>query len=414
MQRRPLRLINLLLNDMKRILIITVYFPPFLNMRAIRASKISKYLEREGWDVYVLTADGLNLEKGLPIEIDEKKILRVSFKKEPSSIPSGLKKSSFVKKFLNYQDRFLKWYFKALNVGREILSEKEFSIILSFSPPYPSNLLASRLSREFNLPWIAEFGDLWSENYYLKRVFPLSIFEKSLEKIVMKRAVSLISVSELLCSKLRENHGKEVFLFPHFFDEEDYEGEFKPYEIFTLTYTGHLYPYQDFKTFLTALKKIKNEGILESIKVKFYSYNYLEIKEWFKDFSELPIEINPQIPYREIIREQMSSSALLFFSIKNPEKTTENPIKGKIFSYIGSRKPVLVVGEDEGGKFLEKAGIGKICKNENEIMETILKWCKEFEEKKIVTMRNSFDWKEYSYKNRISELSNYLERFLKR
>ncbi len=399
---------------MRKILIITVYFPPFLNMRAIRASKISKYLEREGWEVYVLTAEGLNLEKGLPVEIKEENILRVKFEKGSHSIPLSLKKPPFLRKFVNFQDRFLKWCGKALRVGREILSEKEFSIILSFSPPYPSNLLASKLSREFNIPWIAEFGDLWSENYYFKRGFPLSIVERLLEKRVMKRAVSLISVSELLCSKLKESHGKEVFLFSHFFDEEDFEGEFTPYEIFTLTYTGHLYPYQDFKPFLSALKKMKNEGILGSIKVKFFSYNYLEIRKWFKDFSDLPIEINPQIPYIESIREQMSSSALLFFSIKNPEKTTENPIKGKIFSYIGSRKPVLVVGEDEGGKFLERAEIGKICKNETEIRETILKWCKEFEEKKKVTMRNSFDCEKYSYKNRISELSNYLERFLKR
>lgn len=399
---------------MKRILLISVYFPPFLNMRAIRASKIAKYLGREGWDVYVLTADGINLQRGLPVEIDENKILRVSFRKESSSIPEGLKKSSFLKKFVNFQDRFLKWYKKALKTGRVIISEKELSIILSFSPPYPSNLLASKLSKEFNLPWIAEFGDLWSENYYLKRSFPLSIFERLLERRIMKRAVSLISVSELLCSKLRESHGKEVFLFPHFFDEEDFEEKFTPYEFFTLTYTGHLYPYQNFMTFLNALKLMKEEGALENIRVKFFSYNYFEIQEWFKDFSDLPVEINPQIPYRESIREQMSSSALLFFSIKNPEKTTENPIKGKILSYIGSRKPVLVVGEDEGGEFLERAGIGKICKNEIEIRETILKWCKEFEEKKKVTMRNSFDWKEYSYKNKISELSNYLERFLKR
>lgn len=399
---------------MKRILIITVYFPPYLNMRAIRASKIAKYLEREGWNVYVITAEGLNLERGLPVEMKEENIFRVKFEKESQPIPSRLKKSPFLRKFVNFQDRFLKWYKKALKVGREILSEKEFSIILSFSPPYPSNLLASKLSEEFNLPWVAEFGDLWSENYYLKRTFPLSFLEEILEKRVMKKAVSLISVSDLLCKKLKDIHGKEVFLFPHFFDEEDYKEEYKSYEFFTLTYTGHLYPYQDFISFLSTLKTMKNEGFSGNFRVKFYSYNYLEIREWFKEFSELPIEIHPQIPYPESIKEQMSSTALLFFSIKNPEKTTENPLKGKIFSYIGAKKPVLVIGEDEGGRFLEKIGIGKICRNEREIRETLEKWYEEFEREKRVKVSDSFDWRNFSYKNRISELSNYLKKFLKK
>lgn len=399
---------------MKRILIITVYFPPYLNMRAIRASKIAKYLEREGWNVYVITAEGLNLERGLPVEMKEENIFRVKFEKESQPIPSRLKKSPFLRKFVNFQDRFLKWYKKALKVGREILSEKEFSIILSLSPPYPSNLLASKLSEEFNLPWVAEFGDLWSENYYLKRTFPLSFLEEMVEKRVMKKAVSLISVSDLLCKKLKDIHGKEVFLFPHFFDEEDYKEEYKSYEFFTLTYTGHLYPYQDFISFLSTLKTMKNEGFSGNFRVKFYSYNYLEIREWFKEFSELPIEIHPQIPYPESIKEQMSSTALLFFSIKNPEKTTENPLKGKIFSYIGAKKPVLVIGEDEGGRFLEKIGIGKICRNEREIRETLEKWYEEFEREKRVKVSDSFDWRNFSYKNRISELSNYLKKFLKK
>lgn len=399
---------------MKRILIITVYFPPYLNMRAIRASKIAKYLEREGWNVYVITAEGLNLERGLPVEMKEENIFRVKFEKESQPIPSRLKKSPFLRKFVNFQDRFLKWYKKALKVGREILSEKEFSIILSLSPPYPSNLLASKLSEEFNLPWVAEFGDLWSENYYLKRTFPLSFLEEMVEKRVMKKAVSLISVSDLLCKKLKDIHGKEVFLFPHFFDEEDYKEEYKSYEFFTLTYTGHLYPYQDFISFLSTLKTMKNEGFSGNFRVKFYSYNYLEIREWFKEFSELPIEIHPQIPYPESIKEQMSSTALLFFSIKNPEKITENPLKGKIFSYIGAKKPVLVIGEDEGGRFLEKIGIGKICRNEREIRETLEKWYEEFEREKRVKVSDSFDWRNFSYKNRISELSNYLKKFLKK
>ncbi len=384
-------------------------------MRALMASKISKYLEREGWEVYVLSADGLNLERGLPVEIREDRVKRVSFFKgsQSFSIPPQLKKSKILRKFINYQDRFLKWYLRALKEGRKILEREKIHLILSFSPPYPSNLLASKLSREFNLPWIAEFGDLWSENYYLKRSFPLFILEKFLEKRVLKRASSIISVSEIISQRLKEIHKKEVFLFPHLFDDEDYRVHAPSSQNFTLTYTGHLYPYQNFRSFLTALRIMKEENLLEKINVRFFSYNHYEIKEWFMDFGDFPIEINPPIPYLENIKAQLSSTALLFFSVKEEKKALENPMKGKIFSYIGSRKPVLIVGEDEGGKFLEKIGVGKICRNEEEIKETIEQWLKEFDEKGYLSIGNFFDWKEYSYKNRISELSNFLEKFLK-
>lgn len=401
---------------MRKILLISFYFPPFLNMRAIRASKISKYLEREGWEVYVLSADGLNLERGLPVEISEDRVKRVPLVKgsQSFSVPSQLKKSKILRKFINYQDRFLIWCFRALKEGRKILQGEKISLILSFSPPYPSNLLASRLSREFNLTWIAEFGDLWSENYYLKRSFPLFILEKFLEKRVLKEASSLISVSEILSQRLKEIHKKEVFLFPHLFDEEDYRVHALSSPNLTLTYTGHLYPYQNFEPFLNALKIMKEESLLKKINVRFFSYNHYEIKEWFKDFLDFPLEINPPIPYSENIKAQLSSTALLFFSVKENGRVLENPMKGKIFSYIGSRKPILVVGEDDAGKFLERIGVGKICKNEKEIKKTIEEWLKEFEEKGYLSIGNFFDWKDYSYKNRISELSNFLEKFLER
>lgn len=401
---------------MRRILLISFYFPPFLVMRAIRASKISKYLEREGWEVYVLSADGLNLEKGLSVEISEDRIKRVPLVEGSKSFPisSQLKKSKILRKLVNYQDRFLKWYFRALREGRKILERENIPLILSFSPPYSSNLLASRLSREFNLPWIAEFGDLWSENYYFKRSFPLFILEKFLEKMVLKRASSIITVSEILSQRLKQIHGKQVFLFHHLFDDEDYRIHAPSSQNFTLTYTGHLYPYQNFKPFLNALRVMKEENLLKKINIRFFSYNYYEIKEWFRDFSNFPLEINPPIPYLESIKAQLSSTALLLFSVKEEGKALENPMKGKIFSYIGSRKPVLIVGEDEAGKFLEKIGIGKICRIEKEIKETIEQWLKEFDERGYLRVGNFFDWKDYSYKNRISELSNFLEKFLER
>ncbi len=415
MQKKQLKFTKKLWDKMKKILLVSFYFPPFLNMRSIRASKIAKYLEREGWEVFVLTADRLNLDRALPVEADEKRIIRVSFDdKNVSLFPLKLKKSKILRRFFNYQDRFLKWCFRALNVGRKILNREKISLILSFSPPYPSHILASKLSKEFNLPWIGEFGDLWSENYYLKRIFPLSILEKFLEKVFIKRASSLISVSKNISKRLEKIHKKEIFLFPHLFDDEDYKINVPPQENFTLSYTGHLYPYQNFKTFLNALRLIKEEGSIEDIKIKFFSYNHFEIKEWFKEFSDLPIEINPQIPYLESIKAQISSSALLFFSIGKDVKDRENPIKGKLFSYIGARKPVLVVGEDDGGIFLEKIGVGKICRNEEEVKKTIEKWYIEFKEKGNVGIGNLFDWENYSYKNRISELSNFLEKFLER
>ncbi|MGQ9618646.1 MAG: hypothetical protein ACUVUG_06775 [Candidatus Aminicenantia bacterium] len=399
---------------MKRILIVSFYFPPFLNMRAIRASKISKYLEREGWEVHVLSADGLNLEKGLPVEVREDRVKRVPFSKgsKSFSIPSRLKKSKILRKFINYQDRFLKWFLEASFFGRKLLKKEKIPLILSFSPPYPANLLASRLSKEFNIPWIAEFGDLWAENYYLKRIFPISLFEKVIERIVLKSASSLISVSDQLCKRLKEIHKKDVFLFPHFFDDEDYNLEIKPSKNFTLTYTGHLYPYQNFEIFLSALKALKKDNLLENAEVRFYSYNYMEIKKWFKNYSDLPIKVNPPVPYSESMKVMKESTSLIFFCLKD-QNLRENPMKGKIFSYLGSARPVLVIGEDAGGVLLKKTGVGKICVREEDVKETIKEWKSKFEKGKELLSLDYCEINRYSYKSKIMDLSNFLEGFIK-
>jgi len=48
---------------------------------------------------------------------------------------------------------------------------------ISSSPPVSTHLIASQLSKEQPIPWIADLRDLWTQNHYIYKLF---IFKASL------------------------------------------------------------------------------------------------------------------------------------------------------------------------------------------------------------------------------------------
>ena len=393
---------------MKRLLVISFYYPPIMSAGSVRIGKLVKYLPEYGWEPIVLTvAPKPNIAQGIPNEADETRIVRTRYRDpvglfsrppsvhgcEPSSV-SGPKSSKgstlvflreWIKKVSPFTiqrmpDRMLGWYPYAIQAGKRVMEWDSIDAIFSSHPSPVSHLIAAKLSREFRVPWVADYRDLWTGSTL--RPYPkwLEALESKYERKILKNAAFLTTVSETLKGYLENLHAKSVEIIYNGFDPEDFEKEAargKP-GVFTLVYSGTLYTSRQSPVPLfEALRHLMEEGIVtkDKFQVRFIGVQEPPFRELVDTYGlDDLVSSEPFQPYKENVATLKGAGALLFFSW-NEGEMEGNPTS-KIFQYVGAGRPILVVG---GGNrfavdFIERTGTGKVGRDSKEIRYIISRW----------------------------------------
>jgi glycosyltransferase involved in cell wall biosynthesis len=253
---------------MKNILLITYFFPPRPPEFAGRhAAALARYLPEHGWDPVVLTAAlpadpltrhrtvqtpyrdslgvfkrmlGIRSEERLMMYIAElKKKLRITSQR--SVLDIALKMGGEI---LAYPDPQKGWRVPALTQGHALLEAEPMDAMVSISPPVTSHIVAAELKRRHGIPWVAYFLDLWTQNHY----YPYSRFrrarERRLEVRTLSQADAVSSVSQPLVDRLGQLHaGKHSQVVRLGFDPDELADPSPPLStMFTITYTGNIYP----------------------------------------------------------------------------------------------------------------------------------------------------------------------------
>lgn len=215
---------------MKKILIITPWFPPHGGSGVQRPLFFAKYLSEMGWDCIVLTTG----EDDAPVKdvslIDHipknAKIIRVKnpnlnihleewciatdrkIARFTSKIPLIWKLSNRLSKttrllfkplirLLNVPDSLVSCLPKFLRHGRRIILTEKPDIILSTSPPSTTHLAGYLLSKSSNIPWVADLRDEWTLNPLA--VYPGAAYkalDEFLERITLGYAKKIISTTD--------------------------------------------------------------------------------------------------------------------------------------------------------------------------------------------------------------------------
>jgi hypothetical protein len=395
----------------KKVLIVSFFFPPTNAIASVRLGKFAKYLPQFGWEPVVLTADqAKGYSQGLPLEIHDADIFRTPYCALGAAISYGLSgqrniyqgvpSGSTWRKLLYeiirlmapvYTLPFVRtltlepigWYGRAVKKGLELAGKQKVDIIFSSYGPSISHLVASRLHRQTGIPWVAEFRDGWSLNHYLRKVQPFYFLEQRLERRVMRGSSLLITVSEPLARQLEMLHSEKVVTIPNGFDEEDYIEDTPLTPKFTVTYTGNIYRgRQDPAPFFKAIARLKEEGELSSdnLEVRFFGGGTLAgLLPAVKDYHlEDIVKICGLVPFKESIRRQKESAALLFLGWNDPRE--RGAYSGKIFEYLGARRPILGVGlkGDVVDELLKETVAGVMVNDVNEIKGLLRQWMEEF------------------------------------
>lgn len=350
----------------KHILVISFAYPPLNFIGAFRISKITKNLLEMGYIPHVITAEHGDLEVESEIEIPKNLISYVKWKDPYKLVTFFLSKKNPLFLYLGKVLRVLIpfgttrlpetrrqfWRKPAYVAALEVIDKYPIQLIYSSSSPPASAIIASRLQKTTGIPWIAEFRDLWTGNPYNPKNRIHHYFEERIEKRILRRASALVTVSKPLAIELEEMHKKPCFVIYNGFDPDDYNlAQNITKTKFAISHTGSIYPEKrDPSALFKAVKMLENENYqyVNLISIEFYGSRLEKTLEPLikKNGVEKYVNIKGQYSRNEIIKVQMNSTVLLLLTWNDIK--AKGTLTGKVFEYIGSRRPILACSYKQG------------------------------------------------------------------
>jgi glycosyltransferase involved in cell wall biosynthesis len=240
-----------------------------------------------------------------------------------------------------------------LEKARELIQLHGIDTVITSSPPHSTQLIGLQLKKEFNIKWLADLRDPWTEIYYNKLLFRTNWAKKidyRYEQACLQNADTLIVVSEDIKRRFgeaRETILEKIHVIPNGFDEEDFSHERTKNDagIKYISYVGNLglqYPIEEFlKTFSELVKvdeqwRIRFVGNVSDVLIT--EIQKLGLEKW--------VEFTPYVEHKKAV-EYMINSDLLLLIIPNTENN-KGILTGKLFEYIATGNPIIYIGPEDG------------------------------------------------------------------
>ena len=400
---------------MKKVLIIAHLFHA-----SPRIPGLVKYLPEFGWQPIILTTPlGENPDSrfGPPNDFRENNRVIETY---GYSLPYGKKrltskKYSRIRPFLKFLYKYYReiaqypdsekgWRSFAVKAGDELLQNEDIDVMISSSSPVTANIIASELKKKHNLPWVADFRDLWTQNHNYQYSILRKMFEKKLEVKTLSMADALVTVSPLWTEKMKILHkGKRIHTITNGFDPEKMsDGKANLTSKFTITHTGQIYTKQDPSKLLAALKDLISERAIDpkNVDVRFYGPKNELLANKIEEYGLPAIVRQCGIVPREIsFKKQRESQLLLLLKWEDPQE--RGVIPGKVFEYLAARRPILATGgtDDVVKELLNETSAGVDAQTVEDIKSALKKLYAEYKLKdKIFSQENAEKINKYNYR----------------
>lgn len=380
-----------------RLLIVSPHFPPQPSVAAQRVHALAVEAASSGHDVTVLTTSKRADQTSRPLMSPGVKIVEVQYRawwpferlreldrpgagaaQAPATNaakPSGgLRHAllSFAKRMkartgvfgsLRMPDLTDAWVAPAVAWAR---SQPAWEVVVSSAGPYTAHLVALQLRKSsIARQWCADFRDLWTRNHMASGLFPLTLYERILERRVLAHADLLTTVSRPLATSLASMTHRPVEIVFNGFSpaasrspspEKSDGGEIR------LVYTGTLYPLgQDVAPLLDGLELFKRQDPAMFARVRLVvAGNAAEY--WRDEATKRGLASALQhlglVNAADSLSLQQSAHGLVIFEWSRPG---HGVLTGKVFEYLAAHAPIIVVGgppDEAVAQLVTQAGRG--------------------------------------------------------
>ena len=259
---------------------------------------------------------------------------------------------SFIRGNFFTPDAKVLWVKPSVEFLTDYLTENPVDVIISTGPPHSMHLIAQQLKESFDIPWMADFRDPWTDLYYNKEFFQLGFAKrknKRLEEKVLKSADVVVTVGNEL-KKYFERFNSNVEVIPNGFDDEvDNHEKIELSQKFSLSYIG-LLPKSSLPTnLLMAIQRLidENSDFKNDIELNFIGDIHESVSALIHEL-QLSNYTNffGYVPHKEAIKYQKSAQVLLVL-IPNVDGN-KGIITGKVFEYMAANRPILALGPING------------------------------------------------------------------
>lgn len=366
---------------MKKILIITYYWPPAGGPGVQRWLKFVKYLPDFGIQPVVYIPENPTyplVDENLISEVSEKAIIlktkiiepyawaSVFSKNSTKKISSGIiphqKKQSLLQKIMLWvrgnlfiPDARVLWVKPSVKYLSKYIKENQIETIITTGPPHSLHLIGLALKKQLGVKWIADFRDPWTTVGYhkaLKLTKSSAQKHKDLESEVMNTADELLVTSPTTKKEFEAITSKPIHVITNGYDVEKMTKQSLD-EKFTLAHIGSFLSDRNPQILWEIISELinENEQFEKAFQLKLIGATSQEVLDAISKF-RLNGFINNlgYVSHQEAVEHQRKSQVLLLIEIDSED--TKSIIPGKVFEYIVSERPIVGIGP-QGSDFAE-------------------------------------------------------------
>ena len=318
-----------------------------------------------------------------------------------------------------YPDIFKAWKPFAMKACNEVIQNEDIDAMISIWP-VTSHIIAKELENKYKIPWVADFPDLWSQNYYYPYGPLRKWFDRKLELRTISNSGALLTVSEPMAEELKLLHKKQpVYAITHGFDPEEINTpSAKLTDKFTITYMGTIYiGKQDPSKLLAALNELICDGSMDpnEVEVRFYGREVdwlgIEIKRF--GLSSI-VKLYGMVARQSALQKERESQLLLVM------KWEDSRMRGvytlKIFDYLAARRPILATGghNDVITELLEETGAGMDLQTTEDVKKALKGLYQEYKlNGKVAYHGDESKLDKYSHREMARKFSEVLDSLIK-
>jgi glycosyltransferase involved in cell wall biosynthesis len=364
----------------KKVLIITYYWPPAGGPGVQRWLKFVKYLRDFNWEPVVYTVKNPEypvIDQSLASEIPDGIEVLQNEIFEPYSIASKIfrnktekvkggfienkqslssKISTWIRGNFFIPDARMFWINPSVKFLGKYLKKNPVDAIISTGPPHSMHLIAAGIlekKKKIKVPWISDFRDPWTNIDYYHRLNLSKFADKEhhrLEKLVLDKSTRAIVVGPTMKKEFQQITDTSIELIEN---GHDINTDSMPSVVlddkFSISHIGSMNADRNPKLLWEVLNSISSEvdEFKSDLKIKLIGNVSDEI---FADIRNKDLESN--LLYSEYIQHKdvhdfQRKSALLLLVLNNTPNS-KGILTGKLFEYIAAQRPILAIGPCDG------------------------------------------------------------------
>ncbi|MCD6441460.1 MAG: glycosyltransferase family 4 protein, partial [Candidatus Marinimicrobia bacterium] len=380
---------------LKKVLIITYYWPPAGGPGVQRVLKFAKYLPEFGWQPIILTvkngeypAIDISLQKEIPANC---KVYN-TFSLEPNfvykkftgmgsdeKIPTAVlaaENTNWKKRLANWirlnlfiPDAKIGWIPFAVRKGKKIIKAEKPDIIFSSSPPPTVHLIARKLAKWSRIKWVADFRDPWTDIHYYEnqnRNKVVKQFDSYLERAVLRNADKISCISRLDIEEdfAKKTDPEKCVNIANGYDEADFlnikTGVTKSKK-FIILHIGAVGKERNPLNLFKAICKLADGKIItpEIFTLRFIGHvDELVLQSIKSENIEPFVDFIAYLPHSEALAQTIFADVMLLLVTQSEKNRRILP--GKTFEYMRTGKPILALGPESGevARILKETGSG--------------------------------------------------------